>query len=71
MNAWSLDLGAEQQELAAIAAESIGWLPLGQGAYLHHGDADGEQNVIHVVGGRARCQHGRDECAAVGVRVLQ
>lgn len=23
--------------LAAVAAESIGWLPLGQGAYLHLG----------------------------------
>lgn len=32
------------------AAEAMGWQPLEQGAYLHHGDADGEQNVIHVVG---------------------
>jgi hypothetical protein len=23
-------------ELQAIQAESIGWLPLGQGVYLHH-----------------------------------
>ena len=37
-------------ELQALAAEALGWQPLGQGAYLHHGDADGEQNVIHVVG---------------------
>lgn len=27
-----------QAELAAIEAESIGWLPLGEGAYLHIGD---------------------------------
>jgi hypothetical protein len=26
-------------ELEAIQAESIGWLPLGHGAYLHHGDS--------------------------------
>lgn len=39
-------------ELEAIKAESIGWLPLGQGAYLHHGDAQssGEDVVIQVVG---------------------
>lgn len=35
MNEWALDLQAELQELTAIEAESIGWLPLGQGAYLH------------------------------------
>jgi len=27
----------DAQFLAAVAAESIGWLPLGQGAYLHLG----------------------------------
>jgi hypothetical protein len=39
-------------ELDAIKAESIGWLPLGQGAYLHHGDpqATNEDSVIQVVG---------------------
>jgi len=37
-------------DLQALAAESMGWQPLGQGSYLHHGDADGEQNVIQVVG---------------------
>lgn len=37
-------------ELQALAAEAMGWQPLGQGAYLHHGDADGKENVIHVVG---------------------
>lgn len=35
-------------ELAAIEAESIGWLPLGDGAYLHVGDP--EALVIEVVG---------------------
>lgn len=43
-----LDLRAELQELAAIEAESIGWLPLGDGAYLHLGDPDAL--VIGVVG---------------------
>lgn len=37
-----------QAELAAIEAESIGWLPLGDGAYLHVGDPDAQ--VIEVVG---------------------
>ena len=37
-----------QAELAAIEAESIGWLPLEHGAYLHVGDA--EAMVINVVG---------------------
>ena len=35
-------------ELQALAAEAMGWQPLGEGAYLHHGNA--EENVIHVVG---------------------
>jgi hypothetical protein len=39
---------ASRDELQALAAEAIGWQPLGQVAYLHLGDADG--NVIHVVG---------------------
>ena len=43
-----LDLLAELRELAAIEAESIGWLPLGDGAYLHVGDPEGD--VITVVG---------------------
>jgi hypothetical protein len=29
-------------ELAAIEAESIGWLPLEEGAYLHIGNPDEE-----------------------------
>lgn len=37
-----------QAELAAIDAESIGWLPLGEGAYLHVGDINAM--VVHVVG---------------------
>lgn len=44
----SLVTEAELQELAAIEAESIGWLPLGEGAYLHVGDP--EALVINVVG---------------------
>ena len=39
-------------ELQALAAESMGWQPLGEGAYLHDGtkgDPEAEQ-VIHVVG---------------------
>ncbi len=34
-------------ELAQIQAESIGWIPLDEGAYLHVGSDDG---VIQVVG---------------------
>ena len=48
MNELVLDLPAEMAELAAIDAESIGWLPLGDGAYLHAGDP--EALVITVVG---------------------
>jgi hypothetical protein len=43
------DITAEDaQWLAEVAAESIGWLPLGDAAYLHVGDADAL--VIDVVG---------------------
>lgn len=31
-------------------AEAIGWLPLGEGAYLHAGKQDEEVVVITVVG---------------------
>ena len=48
MNELPFDLQAEMAELAAIEAESIGWLPLGDGAYLHVGDP--EALVITVVG---------------------
>ena len=34
-------------ELAQIQAESIGWIPLDEGAYLHVGS---DAPVIHVVG---------------------
>ncbi len=37
-------------EIQALAAEAMGWQPLGPGAYLHLGDTEGEENVIHVVG---------------------
>jgi hypothetical protein len=39
-------------ELQAVKAESIGWLPLGQGVYLHQGEAQAshEAIVIQVVG---------------------
>ena len=37
-------------ELAAIAAESIGWQPLGDGAYLHLGKLEEEEVVITVTG---------------------
>lgn len=43
-----LDLRAETTELTAIEAESIGWLPLGDGTYLHVGDP--QALVITVVG---------------------
>ena len=44
------DLQTELQELAAIDAESIGWLPLGESAYLHVGKQDEEAVGITVVG---------------------
>lgn len=43
-----LDSQTELLELTAIEAESIGWLPLDDSAYLHVGDPDGD--VITVVG---------------------
>ncbi len=36
-----------QSELAQIKAESIGWIPLDEGAYLHVGS---DESVIQVVG---------------------
>lgn len=36
--------------LAEVHAESIGWLPMGDGAYLHLGNSDEEELVITVVG---------------------
>lgn len=37
-------------DLAALETESIGWLPLGDGAYLHLGKPEEEEIVITVVG---------------------
>ena len=37
-------------ELAAIEAESIGWQPMGDSAYLHLGKPEEEEIVITVVG---------------------
>lgn len=42
------ELVLDLQELAAIKTESIGWLPLGDGAYLHVGEPDAL--VIDVAG---------------------
>lgn len=50
MNELVLDLQAEMAELAAIEAESIGWQPLGDGAYLHMGKPEEEDIVIIVTG---------------------
>jgi hypothetical protein len=36
-----------QADLAQIQSESIGWIPLDEGAYLHVGS---DAPVIHVVG---------------------
>ena len=45
-----LNLELEWAELAAIEAESIGRLPLGDDAYLHLGNPDEEEMVITVTG---------------------
>ena len=45
-----LNLETELAELAVIEAESIGWLPLSDGAYLQVGKPDEEALVITVVG---------------------
>ena len=39
-------------ELQALAAEAMGWQPLGDGVYLHHGAKGNPQDdqVLHVVG---------------------
>ena len=52
----------DAQWLANLAAESIGWLPLGDGAYLHMGKPDEEEVVITVVG--------VPEAAMAGMNVL-
>ena len=36
----------QQQELAEIEAESIGWIPLEEGAYLHIGDESATEVLV-------------------------
>lgn len=50
MNELIQDLQAELADLAAIHAESIGWQPLGDGAYLHICNPDEDEVVITVTG---------------------
>ena len=40
------------EELQALAGEAMGWQPLGEGHYLHHGGKDNPnaEQVIFVVG---------------------
>ena len=40
-------------ELAQIKAESIGWIPLGEGAYLHVDDENATQVLVVGVAGAA------------------
>lgn len=35
-------------EWEAIKAESMGWLPLGEGVYLHHGQAQPSHEAIEI-----------------------
>lgn len=46
----NLDPHTEYLELAAIEGESLGWMPLGDRAYLHVGNPDVEGAVITVTG---------------------
>lgn len=41
-----LDLQAELRKLADIEAESIGWLPLREGAFLHLGKPQSEEGIV-------------------------
>lgn len=50
MNELYLDLNFELIELSAIAAESIGWIPLGESTYLHIGNPDEKAVVVTVSG---------------------
>ena len=45
-----VDLEMEWAELVVIEAESIGWLPLAEDAYLHVGKPDEEETFITVTG---------------------
>jgi hypothetical protein len=42
----------DQAELQALAAEAMGWHPLGEGAYLHQGRKDilQAEQIVHIVG---------------------
>ena len=53
----SLQSVEDAQWLANLAAESIGWLPLGEGAYLHLGKPEEEAVVITVVGAHKKDTH--------------
>ena len=46
MDSTNIDLDFPR-ELAEIEAESMGWIPLDEGAYLHVGSEDG---VVEIVG---------------------
>lgn len=37
-------------DVAALAVEAMGWLPLGDGSYLHLGKLEEEEVVITVTG---------------------
>jgi len=45
----TLFMASIEQELKEIAAESIGWLPLSQGAYLHL-SCDGKEKRVIITG---------------------
>lgn len=45
-----LDAAELRLELQAIAAESIGWQPLTDGAYLHAAPRQDESPVITIIG---------------------
>ena len=46
------NVNSEQADLQQLAAESMGWQPLTDGAYLYHGAKENQQAelVIQVVG---------------------
>ena len=39
-----------ESELKQLQAESIGWIPLGEGVYVHHPESESQPVVITVVG---------------------
>lgn len=45
-----INLPTEIAELQAVKAEAIGWLPLGEGAYLHVGYPDKKEAVGNAPG---------------------